>query len=101
MILDQVLTMTLDLLEHPEFKNFGDLQKSRYQNSKSEDEIFLKSDLLKNTVSSQRGRKGKRPSKESCEKGAKTRKNWYSNPENRKKFMQKIKERDAKKKANG
>jgi len=100
MILDQVLTMTLELLEHPEFKNFGDLQKSRYQNSKGEDELFLKSDLLKNTVSSQKGRKSKRHTKESYEKSAKTRKNWYSNPENRKKFMQKIKERDAKKKTN-
>lgn len=94
MILEQVLNMALDLLEHPEFKNYGDLQKSRYQNSKSEDEIFLKSDRLKNSISTKRGIKIGPQRKEAKEKGRITRKNWYKDPKNRAKFMEKIKDRD-------
>lgn len=96
-MLDQILSMTLDLLEHPEFKNFGDLQKSRYQNSKSEDEMFLKSDLLKNTVVAPENRRHKPLTKRAIKKGSISRKKWYANPENYKKFLESIKTRDKKK----
>ena len=34
MTLEDVLNRTIDLLQHPEFKNFGALQKHRYQMEK-------------------------------------------------------------------
>lgn len=38
MTLDQILDQTLELLQNPQFKNFGSLQKSKYQHSKPEED---------------------------------------------------------------
>ena len=35
--LRQILDQTLELLQHPEFKSFGDLQKAKFQRSKGEE----------------------------------------------------------------
>lgn len=100
MRIEQILDETLDLLQHPEFKNFGDLQKSRFQNSKSEDEIFLRSDMYKgqigNSEAAKKAHKNKKNIEEINARAAKTRANWYKNPENKKKFMEAIKRRDKK-----
>ena len=51
MTLDDLLNRTIDLLQHPEFKNFGSLQKHRYQMSKrNDDDIELLRDLYKGTL---------------------------------------------------
>lgn len=51
MTLEDLLNRTIDLLQHPEFKNFGALQKHRYQMEKWEnpEDIELLRDLYKGT----------------------------------------------------
>lgn len=51
MTLEDLLNRTIDLLQHPEFKNFGALQKHRYQMKKWEnpEDIELIRDLYTGT----------------------------------------------------
>ena len=53
MRLEQILNETLELLlaneQDPRFKNFGALQKSKFQHSKPEEDTFLRSDMYKGT----------------------------------------------------
>lgn len=108
MRLQDVLDEAIDILMHSEFKNFGNLQKARYQNNKTEDEIFLRHDLYANTVQdpkavekNRQARLKKRNTPEmraAIEKGKQNRKNWYRNPENHKKFIEKIKMREQRNK---
>lgn len=86
MRLQQVLDEAIQLLQHPEFKTYGALQKARYQHNKSEEDLFLRRDMYKGSIGN----------KEAAKKGAKTRKKWYENPENKKKYLEAIKKRNAK-----
>lgn len=109
MRLQTILDQTLDLLEHPEFKNFGDLQKHRYQMQMTEDEKFLRSDMYKGQIGNSREaiEKGiktkaewyKNPENaEAIEHSKKARSDWYKNPENKKKFLERLKTRKRSKK---
>jgi hypothetical protein len=51
MTLEDLLNRTIDLLQHPEFKSFGALQKHRYQMEKWEnpEDVELLRDLYKGT----------------------------------------------------
>ena len=104
MRLEQILDETLELLiandEDPKFKSFGDLQKSKYQNSITEEERFLKSDMYKgqigNKEAAKKGHKTRKQNKnykKDIEKAAKNRSEWYKNPENMKKFKERLKSR--------
>lgn len=104
MRLDDILDDTIELLianaESPRFKTFGALAKSKFQNSKSEDCKFLMSDMYKGQIGNREAnRKGKEKYKQSpnyaeeIKEAAKKRANWYKNPENKKRFMEKIKKR--------
>ena len=100
MRLDQILDETLELLianyEDPRFKSFGALKKSEYQNSKSQEELENRSLMYKGqVVDKSKVRRGHKLSQETIEKGRATRKAWYKNPENYKKFRAKL---DARKK---
>lgn len=86
MRLQQVLDEAIELLQHPEFKTYGALQKARYQHNKSEDEIFLRSDMYKGSIGN----------KEAIKKGSESRKKWYQDPENKKKYLEAIKKRNKK-----
>lgn len=108
MRLQDVLDAALDILMHPEFKSFGDLQKARYQHSKSDDEIFLRKDMYKNTIQDpvhiekckklRAEKKDSEANKRVIEKARKSRQNWYKDPKNKQAFLEKIKKRDQKKK---
>lgn len=100
MILDTIIEQTLDLLMHPEFKCFGDLQKHRYQMQMTDDEKFLRSDMYKGMIANveaikkgHQTRKKDPKYKEKLKKAAQKRAAWYNNPENKEKFMKKIKNR--------
>lgn len=108
--LRQVLDQTLDLLQHPEFKSFGALQKSRYQNSKPEEDKEIRrimyegglgnseeARLQASQTRKKRHKEGKY--KESEKKAAENRANWYKDPENYEKFKKRIQERDKRKAA--
>ena len=108
MRLQQVLDDLLEILEAEEegkhFKSLGALRKSKYQNDKSEDELFIRSDMYAGTIgNSEAVKKGHETRKKhgidkiTNEKAAAKRKAWYNDPENKKKFKAKIAERDAKK----
>lgn len=106
MILDVLLTQVLELLENPQFKSFGALQKSKFQHSKGEEDAYLRSDMYKGTKAdpeiSKKGhitRKKRKNYKEENKKAAEKRAAWYKDPENKKKFMEKMKQRDLKRKA--
>ena len=109
MRLQQVLDDLLEILqaeaEGKHFKSLGALRKSEFQHSKSEDDIFLRSDMYAGTKgNSEAAKKGHITRKKngtdiiSIEKGREKRKNWYKNPENKKKFMNAIKKLYAKNK---
>lgn len=104
MRLDDILDDTIELLianaECPRFKKFGDLAKSKFQHSKSEDSRFLMSDKYKgkkaNIEAIKKGHQTRKKDpnyKEKVKKAALKRAAWYNNPENKEKFMQKIKNR--------
>ena len=105
MRLEQILDETLELLEAYEegysFKTYGDLQKSRYQHSKPEEDRQIRSDMYKNTVgnpeAAKKGWKKRKANveknKETTKKAAKKRADWYKNPTNKEKFMRAIKKR--------
>lgn len=106
--LRQILDQTLDLLQHPEFKSFGDLQKSRYQHSKGEEDKEIRrimyegglgnSEEAKQQAAETRKKRHKEGQyKESEKKAAENRANWYKDPENYEKFKKKIQERGKKK----
>lgn len=100
MRLEQILDETLELLQHPEFKSFGDLQKSKYQNSKSEEDRenrrMMYEGMIGNSEAASKGHKKRKNKEEINARAAKTRANWYNNPENKKRFMEAIKRRDKK-----
>jgi len=109
--LRQILDQTLDLLQHPEFKSFGALQKSRYQNSKPEEDKEIRrimyegglgnSEEAKKQSSATRKKRHKEGKyKESEKKAAQNRANWYKNPENAEKFRKAIAARDKRKQQN-
>lgn len=105
MRLEQILDETLELLEAYEegynFKTYGDLQKSRYQHSKPEEDRQIRSDMYKNTVgnpeAAKKGWKKRKANvekdKETTKRAAKKRADWYKNPTNKEKFMRAIKKR--------
>lgn len=104
MRLEQILDETLELLianeQDPRFKNFGALQKSKFQHSKPEEDAFLRSDMYKGTkVNSDAVKRGyiKRKTnpkyKEINKKAAQKRSNWYKSKENKEKFMEAIRRR--------
>lgn len=103
--LRQILDQTLELLQHPEFKSFGDLQKHKYQMSKPEEDREIRrimyegglgnSEEAKKKASETRKNNPKR--KEQEKKAAQTRAAWYKNPENYEKFKEAIRKRDKKK----
>ena len=106
--LRQVLDQTLDLLQHPEFKSFGALQKSRYQHSKGEEDKEIRrimyegglgnsEEALKQASETRKKRHKEGKYKESEKKAAENRANWYKDPENYEKFKKKIQERDQRK----
>ena len=106
--LRQVLDQTLDLLQHPEFKSFGALQKSRYQHSKGEEDKEIRrimyegslgnsKEALKQASETRKKRHKEGKYKESEKKAAENRANWYKDPENYEKFKKKIQERDKRK----
>lgn len=112
MRLQQVLDDLLEMLEAEEegkhFKTLGALRKSKFQNDKSEDEIFLRSDMyagrIGNSEAVKKGhitRKKHGIDKVTNEKAAAKRKAWYQDPENKKKFQKIIAKRDAKTKKKG
>ena len=109
MRLQQVLDDLLEILEAEEegkhFKSLGALRKSKYQNDKSEDELFIRSDMYAGTVgNSEAVKKGHETRKKhgidkiTNEKAAAKRKAWYDDPENRKKFEAVIAARDERNK---
>lgn len=97
-----VLDEVLDLLQHPEFKTFGALQKHRYQMSKPAEDKEIRSIMYSGGLGnseeakarSRETRKNNPKNKESNKKAALNRAAWYKNPENRKKFEEQIKVRD-------
>ena len=109
--LRQILDQTLELLQYEgKFKSFGDLQKSKYQNSKPEEDKEIRrimyegglgnSEEAKKKYSEtrkKRHREGKY--KESEKKAAQNRANWYKDPENYAKFKRALAKRDKKKAA--
>lgn len=106
--LRQILDQTLDLLQHPEFKSFGDLCKSRYQHSKGEEDKEIRRIMYEGGLgNSEEAKEKTRQTKmkkhkegkydETYKKAASKRSNWYKNPENYEKFKKKIQERDKKK----
>lgn len=109
MRLDQLLDEVLELLQANEgehkFKNFGDLQKHKYQMQKyneNTEERELRSLMYKgivgNSEAAKLGHKHRKNKKEINAKAAQTRSDWYKkHPENYAKFMEAIRRRDAKK----
>ena len=102
-ILDETIELIIANMNGGNFKDIGALRKSEYQHSKSEDDAFLRSDMYKGIVGNSEAakkshitRKKNENYKKDVEKAAKTRSEWYKNPENRAKFLKKIKERDKK-----
>ena len=98
MRLQEVLDEIIEMLEHPEFKTYGALQKSKYQHQKSEDDIFLRSDMYKGRIGNSEAvkkghitRKKNKNYKKDIKKAAQTRADWYKNPENLKKFKERLK----------
>ena len=109
MRLQQVLDDLLEILKAEEegkhFKSLGALRKSKYQNDKSEDELFIRHDMYAGMVgNSEAVKKGHKTRKKNGtdklanKKAAATRKAWYQNPENKKNFEAKIKARDERNK---
>jgi len=105
MRLQEVLDEALEMLQHPEFKTYGALKKSQYQHEKAEneDEKFIRSDMYKGTKGNSEAvkkghitrKKGKNYKKD-IEKAAQNRANWYKDPENMKKFRERLKSRKKK-----
>lgn len=104
-ILDETIELLIANINGGNFKDIGSLRKSEYQHQKGEDDSFLRSDMYKGTKGNSEAvkkghitRKKNENYKKDIEKAAKTRSEWYKNPENRAKFLKKLKERDEKKK---
>ena len=106
--LRQVLDQTLDLLQHPEFKSFGALQKSRFQHSKNEEDKEIRRimyegglgnppEALKKASETRKRKHKEGKYKESEKKAASKRSDWYKDPENYAKFKEKLRQRDLKK----
>lgn len=97
----QVLDELLELLQAEEeglhFKTYGAYKKHLFQTNKSEDEIFLRSDMYKgqigNPEAARKGHKNRKNKEEINKRAAETRANWYKNPENMEKFMAKLRKR--------
>lgn len=105
--LRQILDQTLELLQHPEFKSFGDLCKSRYQHSKGEEDKEIRRIMYEGGLgNSEEAKEKTRQTKakkhkegkydETYKKAASKRSEWYKNPENYEKFKQKLKKRKYK-----
>ena len=104
MLLDYLIDITIDLLEHPEYSSFGALEKARAQKEKHTEE---NKELLHLRYEGQKGdseavkrghitRKKRATYKEEIKAAANKRSNWYKDPKNKKKFMKSIKKRDSK-----
>ena len=104
MLLEYLLDITIDLLEHPEFKSFGDLEKSRYQHEKmTDEEREIRSLMYKgqkgDSEAVKRGhetRKKRATYEEEIKAAANKRAEWYKNPENMKKYRESLKKRKHK-----
>ena len=111
MRLDQLLDEVIELLQANEgeqkFKNFGALQKHKFQMQQYEEnpEIReIRSLMYKgtkgNSEAAKLGHKHRKNKTEINKRAAKSRSEWYKkHPENYAKFMEAIRKRDAKKKA--
>lgn len=107
--LDETLDFLITCLENPHFKSYGDIMKSKYQHSKSDEDKELRRDLYKGTKASPEAikkqkaaykKKNKAEKKKIHDKAAKTRSNWYKDPKNYEKFKESLEKRDKKKKIN-
>ena len=105
--LDETLDYLITCLENPSFRSYGDIMKSKFQHSKPEEDKELRRDMYKGIkvdpkkVEKQKAsyrKKTKEQRKESMDKAAKLRSNWYKDPENYRKFKESLKKRDLKKK---
>ena len=106
--LRQVLDDALLLLENPGFKTPGDVKKHQYQMSKPEEDreirrIMYEGGLGNSEEAKLKTKKTKEVNRkkgkydETYKKAASRRSDWYKNPENYKKFKEKIRQRDIKK----
>ena len=104
--LRQVLDQTLELLQYEgKFKNFGDLQKHKYQMSKPEEDREIRRIMYEGGLGNSQEalekakitRKKNPKRKEQEKKAAQVRAAWYKNPENYEKFKEAIRKRDKKK----
>lgn len=86
MRLQQILDEAIELLQNPQFKSIGALNKSKYQHSKSDDELFIKSDMYKGSIIDPKIKA----------KASACQKEWFKNPENKKKYLKAIRERNKK-----
>jgi len=110
MRLDQLLDEVIELLAANEgeckFKNFGSLQKHKYQMEKyamDPEERNCRSELYKgikgNSEAAKLGHLHRKNKDEINKRAAQTRKDWYKkHPENYAKFMEAIRKRDLKRK---
>lgn len=101
-VLDDLLEMLEAEAEGKHFKTLGSLRKSKYQNDKSEEELFIRHDMYAGTIGNSEAvkkghitRKKRGTDKITNKKAAATRKAWYQNPKNKEKFQEKIRARDA------
>ena len=111
MRLDQLLDEVIELLEanqgEQKFKNFGALQKHKFQMQKYEEnpeEREIRSLMYKgtkgNSEAAKLGHKHRKNKDEINKRAAKSRSEWYKkHPENYAKFMEAIRKRDAKRQA--
>lgn len=104
MTLQGLINEVIELLENPEFKNFGSLQKHKYQMSKPEEYREIARIMYKGQIGNSEAikkghatRKKRNIEKEVNKKAAQKRSAWYkNNPENYAKFMEAIRKRDYK-----
>lgn len=104
--LRQVLDQTLELLQYEgKYKSFGALQKAKYQNSKPEEDKEIRSIMYEGQYidpeavkKANVSRKNNPKLKEINKKAAKTRSEWYKDPDNYAKFKESLKKRKNNKK---
>lgn len=106
MTLNGILDEVIELLQHPEFKTFGALQKHKYQMSKPEEDkeirsimyegqLIIDKDLIRRQQESRKKKLAENP--ELLKKAAEKRAAWYKNPDNYKKFKKAMERKKQKK----
>lgn len=106
MTLNGILDEVIELLQHPEFKNFGALQKHKYQMSKPDEDkeirsimyegqLILDKELIKRQQIARKKTLENNP--EIVKKAAEKRAAWYKNDDNYKKYKEAMKRKNIKK----